>query len=127
VRVNAIADYYDIPRLREVASSEIQGIFARIGFCINVYLDVLKEAMDMTGDKGLYRVLAPDAADHLEELLLTEKFRAIEIMKDGFGGSLLFACAQLITSTRRSLKTERELHQRAKLELTMFRERKRYS
>jgi len=66
----------------------------------------------MTGDKGRYRVLgSAAAANHFEELILNDNFRAINIMKDGFGGCLLFACAQLITATRSSLKTERELHQ----------------
>jgi len=46
VGVNAIANYYDIPTLRDVASSKIEGIFARIGFSINVFLDVLQ------GDHG---------------------------------------------------------------------------
>lgn len=125
VRVNAIADYYDIPRLRDVASSMIEGIFTRIGFSANVFLNVLKEATEITGDKGLYRVLGLAAANHLEELILNENFRAIDIMKDGFGGSLLFACAHLITATRSSLKTERELHERTKRELATLRGRKR--
>jgi len=125
VRVNAIADYYDIPTLRDVASSKVDGIFARIGFSINIFLDVLKETMGITSDKGLYQVLGSAAANHLEELILNENFRAIDIMKDGFGGSLLFACAQLMTTTRSSLKTERELHQQTRRELATLRDRKR--
>ena len=125
VRVNAIADYYDMPRLRDVASSMIEGIFTRLGFSVNVFLDVLKEATEITGDKGLHRVLGLVAANHLEELILNENFRAIDIMKDGFGGNLLFACVQLITATRSSLKTERELHERTKRELATLRGRKR--
>lgn len=125
VRVNAIADYYDIPRLRDLASSMIEGILTRLGFSVNIFLDVLKEATEITGDKGLYRVLGSAAANHLEELVLNENFRAIDIMKNGFGRGLLFACARLITATTSSLKTEREFHERTKRELATLRSRRR--
>lgn len=117
VRVKAIAEYYDIPRLRDVASHKIKGIFAITGFSTNIFLGVLKEARETTGDIGLYQILASAAANHLGELLFDDKFGALDIMKDEFGGCLLFACAQLTTATNNALKTERELHQQAKSEL----------
>jgi hypothetical protein len=79
----------------------------------------------MTGDKGLYQVLASIAANHLKDLLFGEKFGALDIMNDEFGMRLLSECARLISAASDSLKTEQEIRQRMTSELITFRDRKK--
>lgn len=125
VRVNAIAEYYDVPRLRDIANYKIEEIFAKIGLSTNVFLGVLKETQEITGDNGLYQILASAAARHLEGLLVDEGFGELDIMKDEFGRNLLVQCAQLITATTDCLKAKQELYQQVKSDLTKLQKKRK--
>lgn len=68
IRINAIADYYDIAKLREASNTQIQRIldtsWSPHGFHI-----VIEKAMRTTRDKDLHHVLSVVAAAHVEELV----------------------------------------------------------
>ena len=117
VRVNAIADYYDIPSLQRLSSSRIEDTFDEIPFHTDVLLGVLKEVQEKTGDRELYQILASAAANHLGEVLNDNNFGALGIMKDEFGRRLIFECARLIAASTDSLKAERKLFKRAMCEI----------
>lgn len=72
-RVNAIASYYNIPRLRKLANSKIENILAT-GWSAAHFLTVASEILQSNDDKALHKVIALTAAEHIEELIESKKF-----------------------------------------------------
>jgi len=81
VHVNAIADYYDIPQLRQLANTKIQSLletsWAADGFC-----SIVDEVFNSTRDTALHDVVTSTAASHIEELIDREDFGALEVMSN---------------------------------------------
>jgi hypothetical protein len=77
VCVNVIADYYDIPQLKQLANTKIQTSWSADGFS-----DVIKEVFSSTSDKALRNIMTLTAATRIEELLELEDFVALEVMSD---------------------------------------------
>ena len=118
VRLNTIAEYYDIPRLRSMANRKIVDILGRSDLPTSVLPHILREAHDLTRDKELTQILASTTANHLGALLADENFRSLEFMQDDFGNRLLFSCAQLISIA------ERKAHDRTQEALKALKTRK---
>ena len=81
MRVNSIADYYDIPSLKRCANTKIEGIIKATGIG-DSWPEVVREAIQSTSDNALHRMLALTSAEHIEELIELEDFTALEVMND---------------------------------------------
>jgi hypothetical protein len=68
VRMNSIADYYDIPELRQCASTEAQNILNTSWSPCNFPI-VIQEVFKSTGDKELRDILSDATAAHMDELV----------------------------------------------------------
>jgi hypothetical protein len=81
VRVNAIADYYDIPQLRELANSKIRDIL-KTNWSADSFSSVVKAVFNSTSDVELRDIMALTATSHMETLIELEDFAALEVMGD---------------------------------------------
>jgi hypothetical protein len=81
VRVNAIADYYDIPQLKQLANTKIQHLL-KTSWSADGFSDILKEAFNSTSDMALHSIMTLTAATHIEELHELEDFAALEVMSN---------------------------------------------
>ncbi|KAJ3454150.1 hypothetical protein MRS44_018044 [Fusarium solani] len=94
VRVNAIADYYNIPKLAQLANSKIQSIL-RDCWSAESFSHVVKEVSASTGDVALHDIITSTAAYHIEELVESQSFADLEVMSE-FSIKLLRGCARRI-------------------------------
>jgi hypothetical protein len=67
VRVNAIADYYDIKQLADLAKAKIKGSILE-SWDVQAFIDAAKEAIRETGDKEVREMMGAVAAEHVGEL-----------------------------------------------------------
>ena len=81
VRVNAIADYYDIPPLRQLATTRFQHVL-ETNWSADAFSNVIKEVFNSTNDAALQETVASAAAAHIEELVELPEFAALEVMSD---------------------------------------------
>ncbi|KAH7317410.1 hypothetical protein BKA65DRAFT_466379 [Rhexocercosporidium sp. MPI-PUGE-AT-0058] len=81
VRVNAIADYYDIPLLKQLANTKIQRLLETTRSA-DGFSDVVREVFNSTSDKALREIMASTAATHIEELIGLEDFTALDVMSE---------------------------------------------
>jgi hypothetical protein len=87
VRMNAIADYYDVPLLRQLAVTRFERAIAK-KWCCTSFLVAAKEALKITSDNNLHNSMAIIAAEHVAELLEHKVFSdmtgdfTIEVMKN---------------------------------------------
>ncbi|KAF5855630.1 hypothetical protein ETB97_008865 [Aspergillus alliaceus] len=87
VQVNAIADYYGITQLSDLATSNIRAVLQSQWSTSN-FSTVVKETFSTTGDRPLQHMLALTASDHIEELLSSATFPNLEPLH-GFAVSIL--------------------------------------
>lgn len=64
VRVNAIADYFNIPQLKELANTKIQHILGT-NWSADGSPNVIKEVLSLTGDLALHDIITLTAAEHI--------------------------------------------------------------
>lgn len=81
VRVNAIADYYNIPQLKELANTKIQHILGT-SWSADGFPDVIKDVFSLTGDLALHNIITLTAAEHIEELVKLEDFAELDVISD---------------------------------------------
>ena len=81
VRVNAVADYYDIPQLKELANTKIQHII-ETNWSPHGFSEVVKEVFNSTTDRELREIMSLTATAHIEELLEFEDFAELDVMND---------------------------------------------
>jgi hypothetical protein len=81
VHVNAIADYYDIPPLKELANTKIKHLL-ETSWSADGFSHVVKEVFNATRDTALHNMVTSAAAAHIEELLELDDFTALEVMSD---------------------------------------------
>ena len=81
VRVNAIADYYDIPQLKELANTKIQHII-ETNWSPHGFSEVVKEVFNSITDRELREIVSLAATAHIEELLEFEDFAELDVMSD---------------------------------------------
>lgn len=67
VRVNAIADYYRVTKLRERANCEIKDVLQN-QWSATSFIEAARAVASDTGDKELHHIFAQIAAKHVEEL-----------------------------------------------------------
>lgn len=68
IKVNAIGDYYAIPKLCYLANLEIQCIL-NVRWSPSYFSAVIESATNLTGDRTLHEVLATAAAGNIESLV----------------------------------------------------------
>ena len=81
IRVNAIADYYDILQLKQLANTKIQHVL-ETSWPANGFSNIVKEAFNSTSDTALHNIITLTAAARVEELLELEDFASLEFMSD---------------------------------------------
>ncbi|KAF4632577.1 hypothetical protein G7Y89_g5550 [Cudoniella acicularis] len=81
IKVNAIADYYDIPQLKRLANTKIQN-FLETNWSANNFSAVVEEAFNSTSDTALHKIITSTAAAHIEELVQHEDFTTVTVMSD---------------------------------------------
>lgn len=79
VRVNSIADYYDIPQLKELANTKIQHLLESTWHASG-FSAVVREAFKSTSDAALHEIMALTAAAHIEDIVELEEFVNLEVM-----------------------------------------------
>lgn len=81
VDVNAAAEYYHLPQLQKLANANIRRLFETM-WCSDSFLNAIDDAYKFTDDEELRRLVSTTAADHLEELLDLEAFKAPKVDVD---------------------------------------------
>ncbi|KAJ4195507.1 hypothetical protein NW759_016441 [Fusarium solani] len=107
VRVNAIADYYDIPKLTQLANSKIRCLLGD-SWQAESFSHVVEEVLDSTGNVALQEILSSTAADHIGELVESQSFADLEVMSD-FAIKVLRSCALRIHETESQLQYNRSV------------------
>ncbi|KAH7231672.1 uncharacterized protein BKA55DRAFT_653663 [Fusarium redolens] len=102
VRVNAIADYYNVSKLTQLANSKIQSIL-RDSWLAESFSHVVKEASVSTGDVALHDIITSTAAYHIEELVEFQSFADLEVMSE-FAIKVLRSCARRIRDIESQLQ-----------------------
>ncbi|KAI0024199.1 hypothetical protein F4780DRAFT_650869 [Xylariomycetidae sp. FL0641] len=77
VRMNAIADYYNISSLRVFALQKAATELAT-NWSATVFMRVVSDAFDITNDKYLFEMAAGLAVAHMQELLVLEEFHDLD-------------------------------------------------
>lgn len=73
VHVNGIADYYDIPGLKDMANRNIKRILNKIE-ALDGFTDIIEETLNYTNDPDLHQIIAECAAMHITDLVETKDF-----------------------------------------------------
>ncbi|KAH8663696.1 BTB/POZ protein [Tricladium varicosporioides] len=81
VHMNAIADYYDIPQLKQLANTKIQPLLENTWSPDN-FSDIVREVFNSTSDTALRKIMASTAATHMEELVELEDFATLDAMSE---------------------------------------------
>ncbi|KAI1344798.1 hypothetical protein F5Y15DRAFT_410494 [Xylariaceae sp. FL0016] len=102
VRVNAIADYYDIPALRRLSSTRFQRAFED-QWSAGTFVEVIDDACRTTGDPLLFEAAGFSTAEHLEELLSMSTYVALEPPRE-FSRGLQARCLEKIVAYERGLE-----------------------
>jgi hypothetical protein len=74
IAVNAIADYYAIPDLIQLANDKIRTILMSSSH-VDGFVDVIKDSFNTTNDKDLQSLISFHAASHIDELLKSGSFK----------------------------------------------------
>jgi len=91
VRVNAIADYYDVPELNRLTTSRIQHILKN-NWSAPSFLDVVSDVLISNGNMALHDLIASTTADHIEDLVEVDSFSELELTST-FAIKVLRNCA----------------------------------
>ena len=109
VGVNAVADYYDIPQLKELVNTKIQHIIEP-NWPPHRFLEVVKEVFNSTTDRELREIMSLAATAHIEELLQFEDFAGLDVVSDFAIGTKIkrllrdLAAASIYSSAIRPLR-----------------------
>ncbi|KAI0005617.1 hypothetical protein F4779DRAFT_620986 [Xylariaceae sp. FL0662B] len=109
VRVNAIGDYYAVTALCGLASSRICQIM-QTDWSQEVFISVLEQALESTGDKSFYEMAASLTAEHMAELVAAERFVKLDLPST-FAMGLLQNCSRKLEAMEvEVLQGKAELH-----------------
>ncbi|OCK99066.1 uncharacterized protein K441DRAFT_541126, partial [Cenococcum geophilum 1.58] len=81
VYINIIADYYNIPQLKELANIKIQYILGT-GWSANGFPNIIKDVFSLIGDLALYNIITLTAAKHIKELIKLKDFTELDVISD---------------------------------------------
>jgi hypothetical protein len=88
IKMNSIADFYDIPELRHYATTKFQKILSTSWSCHD-FPTIIREVVNSTRDKELHDILSEVVAVHIDELLeLGTNIAPPEVISD-FASSVL--------------------------------------
>jgi len=79
--VNAIADYYNIPQLKELANIKIQHIL-ETSWSVDRFPNVIKDVFSLIGDLALHNIITLIAAKHIKELVKLKDFAKLDIISN---------------------------------------------
>jgi hypothetical protein len=116
VHVNAIADYYDIPPLKELANTEIKHLL-ETSWSADGFSHVVKEVFDSTRDTALHNMVTSASAAHIEELLELDDFTALEVMSDFAVGIIRSTIAERKANEESSLQGLQATESKLKFEI----------
>ncbi|PNP38922.1 hypothetical protein TGAMA5MH_09146 [Trichoderma gamsii] len=97
VQVNAIADYYEIQGLAQLANRKIQQAYLT-SWDLNAFVASAKAALNDSGDKALQNMMALFAAQKLKDLLKSGKLPSLV---GDFAASVLAYHAHLLEASQR--------------------------
>ncbi|KAH7235301.1 hypothetical protein BKA59DRAFT_495910 [Fusarium tricinctum] len=101
LRVNAIADYYNIQNLTQLANSQIRVILEK-GQNANVFPRVIQEVLTSDRDPDVCSIIASAAATCAEELSELQAFQEVEL-KHNLSMEILRACSKRIQTLQHRL------------------------
>lgn len=73
IRINSIADYYNIVELKYQASARIRQLL-RSSWSIEGFSSAVDEVFSLTSDTNVHEIMVGTATDHLEELIGRQDF-----------------------------------------------------
>ncbi|EHK49218.1 hypothetical protein TRIATDRAFT_315549 [Trichoderma atroviride IMI 206040] len=97
VQVNAIADYYEVPGLAQLANRKIQQTYLA-SWDLNAFVASAKAAINDSGDKSLHNMMALFTAQKLKELLRSGQLPSLV---GDFAASVLAYHAHLLEASQR--------------------------
>ncbi|KAJ4245974.1 hypothetical protein NW762_013718 [Fusarium torreyae] len=103
IRVNAIADYYNIQDLSQLANSKIQIVLDE-GQSADVFPRILQEVSTSNRDANLRSIIASATAKCIEELTESETFRAVKF-DHTLSIEILRVCGKRIQKLQHELNT----------------------
>jgi hypothetical protein len=101
LRVNAIADYYNVQSLTEYANSKIRAILEE-GKDAKVFPQVIQELSASNRDPDIYSIIASAAVAHIEELCELKAFQELKLEHNLFT-EIFRACSERIQTLQRRL------------------------
>jgi hypothetical protein len=113
IRVNSIGDYYQVDRLVSLANSKVEQLLRshrKDEFWVASLPTAIEEAVELTRDKQLLRILAEAAAVSSSTLLNMEKFKSLSVMSD-FSFHAMQGCAH----ENQALNTEHQFEEQKEL------------
>lgn len=97
MQVNAIADYYEVQGLAQLANRKIQQTYLA-SWDLNAFVASAKAAVNDSGDKSLHNMMALFAAQNLKELLRSGQLPSLV---GDFSASVLAYHAHLLEASQR--------------------------
>lgn len=97
MQVNAIADYYEVQGLAQLANRKIQQTYLT-SWDLNAFVASAKAAVNDSGDKSLHNMMALFAAQNLKELLRSGQLPSLV---GDFSASVLSYHAHLLEASQR--------------------------
>ncbi|KAM5387436.1 hypothetical protein ACJA88_001788 [Fusarium oxysporum] len=107
LRVNAIADYYDIAKLGKLSTSKIEAIL-RDDLNFLIIPQVIQEMSISNRDVDLRSLIASATAKYIEELTSSQVLRALDL-EHNLAMEILEACGRRIQELVEDASTVREL------------------
>jgi len=81
VCINAIANYYNIPQLKELINIKIQYILGTSWFA-DKFPNIIKDVFSLIGDLALHNIITLTAAEHIKELVKLKDFAELNVISN---------------------------------------------
>ncbi|GAW23126.1 hypothetical protein ANO14919_126760 [Xylariales sp. No.14919] len=102
-RVNAVADYYDIPALETLSIEKARRIL-KSNWSAHDFCAFLRQSSGSTGDGEFFRMLATIAMEHLEEISENHLLDDTNAVRD-LSPYMVSICCSMLLEVRRLLET----------------------
>jgi hypothetical protein len=106
LRVNAIADYYNVENLAQLANSKIKAILEQ-GQEAELFPPLIQEMSKSNRDAELCTIVASAAAEHMKDLIKLQDFQDVEL-----GHTLVFGIFRALTMKINEVQSQLEASQR---------------
>jgi len=81
IYINAIANYYNIPQLKELINIKIQYIL-ETSWSVDRFPNIVKDIFSLIGDLALYNIITLIAAKHIKELIKLRDFIELNVISN---------------------------------------------